>query len=1059
MSGENKTCIQEMLSALDANINFLRENGSSQIIIRNGQFINDVGEVFIYEFTLDFFQDIELDTDIEVRVKNRNASGKVIALDDKKIQVELDRNIGTTVPEARLVISSYYLLQLLYDKLKGVEDGEIKFTDLAEKAFNIKQSQISLDKDYKVPFSSVSNKPNKYQDEAIRVALGSEVSFIWGPPGTGKTETIARIIEGFITKSMSVLLLSHTNMATDGALFHFVKHLFDSDDYREGKFVRIGDIKKQELRKKYELVIPEVILEKKSIPIKNEIDSLTRQIDDISLSIKEAEKIIENYDRLKEVINESSDLETEIISTQQKLELLDSHLFNIKSSLAKVNNDINQYQSKGAIGRFFSGLNLEKLSAEKAKTLIMIEEYNNQIISHRKILDYANTRMLNLDNEKVAIENEIKGENENKYRQIVNEGHKKISDLEEQINFLSKQLEDLAANLIKEAKVIATTLTKSYSSKLVLEREYDCVIVDEASMAPLPALWCATGLAKKKVVIVGDFYQLPPILKHRVSTENKTQEEVKREEELVKKWLSKDIFENSGICSAIERGESPEWLRQLKIQYRMHPDIADVINQLIYSKGSKDFVLENGENTFKNGVEFLDKEPLKKAHIGIYDTSTIGTVANRTDSRSYYNFYNAFLAVELAKQALLSGYKSIGIICPFRPQANLIQKILIDCKIDDKVNADTVHKFQGDEKRIIIFDTTTANPTKLTDDQEKGGDDEKLINVAFSRAQDKCIVIADIQNILKKHSETSLFKKFVNYCLEKDATIKSSENILSHYSVSDKSEKWLEKIYNIKDLTKQIENSKLFSEADFYQNFVKDLLTAKKEVIIDSPYITSERMRIMMPVFEHLRNKDINIFVLTRQTKEHSTSMKYQAEGVIEDLEKLGIVVLPFFGRIHRKLAIIDRKILWEGSLNILSQRDSKEVMRRLEGEETAKQMISFLRLDKNIGKIGENKLKKCEKCNSWFWTDKGQFGIWTFCLAGSHKPGAKPVSKEEKAKKKKELEKLKHSKKKMTKEGVPICNNPKREPVAMVRKKGPFGEFWGCPKYPKCKVTEKIAS
>ena len=51
----------------------------------------------------------------------------------------------------------------------------------------------------------------------------------------------------------------------------------------------------------------------------------------------------------------------------------------------------------------------------------------------------------------------------------------------------------------------------------------------------------------------------------------------------------------------------------------------------------------------------------------------------------------------------------------------------------------------------------------------------------------------------------------------------------------------------------------------------------------------------------------------------------------------------------HRKLAIIDRKILWEGSLNILSQSHSRELMRRIEDRETTLETFNFLKLGKFI--------------------------------------------------------------------------------------------------------------
>jgi hypothetical protein len=66
-------------------------------------------------------------------------------------------------------------------------------------------------------------------------------------------------------------------------------------------------------------------------------------------------------------------------------------------------------------------------------------------------------------------------------------------------------------------------------------------------------------------------------------------------------------------------------------------------------------------------------------------------------------------------------------------------------------------------------------------------------------------------------------------------------------------------------------------------------------------------------------------------------------------LQKLGAIVL-FTGDHHRKLAIVDQRILYEGSLNILSQNDSCEVMRRIHSEQLAIQMIEFIGIRKFIG-------------------------------------------------------------------------------------------------------------
>ena len=58
--------------------------------------------------------------------------------------------------------------------------------------------------------------------------------------------------------------------------------------------------------------------------------------------------------------------------------------------------------------------------------------------------------------------------------------------------------------MIAAATVVATTLTRAYKRESITARRFDTVILDEASMAPIPALLAAAALAESNVVIVGD---------------------------------------------------------------------------------------------------------------------------------------------------------------------------------------------------------------------------------------------------------------------------------------------------------------------------------------------------------------------------------------------------------------------------------------------------------------------------------------------------------------------------------------------------------------------------
>lgn len=142
--------------------------------------------------------------------------------------------------------------------------------------------------------------------------------------------------------------------------------------------------------------------------------------------------------------------------------------------------------------------------------------------------------------------------------------------------------------------------------------------------------------------------------------------------------------------------------------------------------------------------------------------------------------------------------------------------------------------------------------------------------------------------------------------------------------------------------------STLFNEGTFYPNFMVDLKYTKSEVIIESPFATSKRISLILPTLATLKKKGVRIIVNTRDPEEHDNYMRDEARKSLALLLQLGIQVI-YTENHHRKLAIIDRKILWEGSLNILSHCRSKEIMRRSESAPLAWQMAYFIHIDQFI--------------------------------------------------------------------------------------------------------------
>ena len=156
---------------------------------------------------------------------------------------------------------------------------------------------------------------------------------------------------------------------------------------------------------------------------------------------------------------------------------------------------------------------------------------------------------------------------------------------------------------------------------------------------------------------------------------------------------------------------------------------------------------------------------------------------------------------------------------------------------------------------------------------------------------------------------------------------------------------WFAKLRSIGQADSDQTRSSLHDEHTFYTKFMRDLLEAKKEVIIESPFITTRRLDTLRPLFRELVKKNVKIYIMTRYPNEHDAYMAEQAEAGIHYFETLGIQVLLCSGGHHRKLAMIDRKVLWEGSLNILSQSYSREFMRRIQSRRLSQELFSFLKM------------------------------------------------------------------------------------------------------------------
>ena len=125
-----------------------------------------------------------------------------------------------------------------------------------------------------------------------------------------------------------------------------------------------------------------------------------------------------------------------------------------------------------------------------------------------------------------------------------------------------------------------------------------------------------------------------------------------------------------------------------------------------------------------------------------------------------------------------------------------------------------------------------------------------------------------------------------------------------------------------------------------------DLRKARKSVIIEIPLLRVARVEEFIPIFHRLKKCGMEILLNTKPLKEHNEIYKLQAQKTLSLLQSVGVDVL-FTVKHHRRLAIIDRQVIYEGNLNTISYHDGCEIMRRTVSVIETKMLIDFIGLNK----------------------------------------------------------------------------------------------------------------
>lgn len=134
----------------------------------------------------------------------------------------------------------------------------------------------------------------------------------------------------------------------------------------------------------------------------------------------------------------------------------------------------------------------------------------------------------------------------------------------------------------------------------------------------------------------------------------------------------------------------------------------------------------------------------------------------------------------------------------------------------------------------------------------------------------------------------------------------------------------------------------IFDKDNFLSVFNQDIVAAKKEILIVSPFARQRRTHHMIQHLKTAIGGHIFITVVTRPKEDFLKKDHPALQKALDLLTRSGINII-YKSNIHQKFAIMDQKIVWYGSINLLSYGRAQESIMRIEGSNIANELIKSI--------------------------------------------------------------------------------------------------------------------
>lgn len=331
-------------------------------------------------------------------------------------------------------------------------------------------------------------------------------------------------------------------------------------------------------------------------------------------------------------------------------------------------------------------------------------------------------------------------------------------------------------------RVFASTISSLCSqTELFSLKVIDVAIIDEASQVLEPQLLpllCATTpvnrgdynlnrLAIGKFILIGDHKQLPAVVSQPREMSRVTEDSLQA---IGLTDCRNSLFERLHRLNSLQGTEGI--VEMLHRQGRMHPSICEFVNRNYYNGGLDAVPLPHQQEPLAFGIRPDDDRwtafvaGTRMAFISVQaDEAEYYIKSNKREAETVAHLVHTLCQLHNRSGIPFSPCKQIGIIVPFRAQIAMIRKALAERHIPDTagITIDTVERYQGSQRDIIIFSTTVSRPYQLPILSEPvmtdGRELDRKLNVALTRARKQFFMTGN-ETLLRK---CTAYREFLDF--------------------------------------------------------------------------------------------------------------------------------------------------------------------------------------------------------------------------------------------------------------------------------------------------------